>query len=248
MVGPQPPPCHPAAICRSCHDSLARLRANRRSNWNPMLEIAEFISPTPSRGGSVVTSFDYAQVTDELTEQGPISEDELWVNLDYFLDKVLPVAEQWNVKLAMHPDDPPLSPIRGVGRIMRSVENFQRLLDLVPSPVNGITLCQGNFTLMTDDLPSVIRHFGRQGKIFFLHFRDVRGTPEKFEETWHDAGQTDMLACMKAYRDIGFEGVLRPDHVPTVEGDSNENAGYSSFGRLYAIGYIRGLRQAVYGA
>jgi len=143
---------------------------------------------------------------------------------------------------------PPLSPIRGVGRIMRSVENFQRLLDLVPSPVNGITLCQGNFTLMTDDLPSVIRHFGRQGKIFFLHFRDVRGTPEKFEETWHDAGQTDMLACMKAYRDIGFEGVLRPDHVPTVEGDSNENAGYSSFGRLYAIGYIRGLRQAVYGA
>ena len=204
---------------------------------------------TPSRGGSVVTSFDNALMQNAPpTDHGPISEDELWHNLEYFLHKVIPVAEQWNVKLAMHPDDPPLSPIRGVGRIMRSVENFQRLLDLVPSPVNGITLCQGNFTLMTDDLPSVIRHFGRQGKIFFLHFRDVRGTPEKFEETWHDAGQTDMLACMKAYRDIGFEGVLRPDHVPTVEGDSNENAGYSSFGRLYAIGYIRGLRQAVYGA
>jgi len=202
---------------------------------------------TPSRGGSVVTSFDNALMQNAPpTEQGPISEDELWHNLEYFLHKVIPVAEQWNVKLAMHPDDPPLSPIRGVGRIMRSVENFQRLLDLVRSPVNGITLCQGNFTLMTDDLPSVIRHFGRQRKIFFLHFRDVRGTPEKFEETWHDAGQTDMLACMKAYRDIGFEGVLRPDHVPTVEGDSNEHAGYSSFGRLYAIGYIRGLRQAVY--
>jgi mannonate dehydratase len=204
---------------------------------------------TPSRGGSVVTSFDNALMQNAPpTDHGPISEDELWHNLEYFLHKVIPVAEQWNVKLAMHPDDPPLSPIRGVGRIMRSVENFQRLLDLVPSPVNGITLCQGNFTLMTDDLPSVIRHFGQQRKIFFLHFRDVRGTPEKFEETWHDAGQTDMLACMKAYRDIGFEGVLRPDHVPTVEGDSNENAGYSSFGRLYAIGYIRGLRQAVYGA
>jgi mannonate dehydratase len=204
---------------------------------------------TPSRGGSVVTSFDNALMQNAPpTEHGPISEDELWHNLEYFLHKVIPVAEKWNVKLAMHPDDPPLSPIRGVGRIMRSVENFQRLLDLAPSPVNGITLCQGNFTLMTDDLPSVIRHFGRQGKIFFLHFRDVRGTPEKFEETWHDAGQTDMLACMKAYHDIGFEGVLRPDHVPTVEGDSNENAGYSSFGRLYAIGYIRGLRQSVYGA
>lgn len=129
---------------------------------------------------------------------------------------------------------------------MRSVDNFQRLLDLVPSPMNGITLCQGNFTLMTDDLPAVIRHFGHQGKIFFVHFRDVRGTPEKFRETWHDDGQTDMLACLKAYRDIGFDGVLRPDHVPTVEGDNNEQAGYSSFGRLYAIGYIRGLQQAVY--
>jgi len=202
---------------------------------------------TISRGGSVVTSFDNALMKDAPpTENGPISEEKLWETLEYFLEKVLPVAEKWNVKLAMHPDDPPLSPIRGVGRIMRSVENYQRLLDIVPSPMNGITLCQGNFTLMTDDLPSVIRHFGKQNKIFFVHFRDVRGTPEKFEETWHDEGKTNMLACIQAYKDVNFDGVLRPDHVPTVEGDSNENAGYSSFGRLYAIGYIRGLRQAVY--
>jgi mannonate dehydratase len=200
-----------------------------------------------SRGGSVVTSFDNSLMKDApATENGPISEEKLWETLEHFLKIVVPVAEKWNVKLAMHPDDPPLSPIRGVGRIMRSVENYQRLLDLVPSPMNGITLCQGNFTLMTDDLPGTIRKFGRQNKIFFVHFRDVRGTPEKFEETWHDEGKTDMLACMQAYKDINFEGVLRPDHVPTVEGDSNENAGYSSFGRLYAIGYIRGLRQAVY--
>jgi len=202
---------------------------------------------TTSRGGSVVTSYDNSLMKDAPpTENGPLSEEKLWETLEYFLKKVLPVAEKWNVKLAMHPDDPPLSPIRGVGRIMRSVENYQRLLDLVPSPMNGITMCQGNFTLMTNDLPGVIRNFGRQNKIFFIHFRDVRGTPEKFEETWHDEGKTDMLACMQAYKDIKFEGVLRPDHVPTVEGDSNENAGYSSFGRLYAIGYIRGLRQAVY--
>jgi mannonate dehydratase len=202
---------------------------------------------TPSRGDSLVTSFDYALLKDAPpTELGPISEEQLWENLEYFLRKVIPVAEKANVKLAMHPDDPPLSPIRGVARIMSSVENFQRLIDMIPSPMNGITMCQGNFTLMTDDLPSVIRHFGRQNKIFFVHFRDVRGTREKFEETWHDDGKTDMLACMKAYKEIGFDGVLRPDHVPTVEGDSNTNAGYSSFGRLYAIGYIRGLREAVY--
>jgi mannonate dehydratase len=101
---------------------------------------------------------------------------------------------------------------------------------------------------MTDDLPSVIRRFGQQRKIFFVHGRDVRGTPDKFVETWHDDGQTNMLACMQAYKDIDFDGVLRPDHVPTVEGDTNEDAGYSSFGRLYAIGYIRGLQHAVYGA
>jgi len=200
---------------------------------------------TPSRGGSVVTSFDRRDLPPGEVEAGPVTEDELWTNLEYFLDRVLPVAEKAGVKLSMHPDDPPLSPIRGVGRIMRSLDNYRRLVEMRPSPMNTITLCQGNFTLMTDDLPAAIRGFG--DKISFVHFRDVSGTPEKFHETWHDAGKTDMLACMKAYRDIGFNGVLRPDHVPTVEGDSNENAGYSAFGRLYAIGYIRGLREAVYG-
>lgn len=200
---------------------------------------------TPSRGGSVVTSFDVNDVPADLAKGPPISEEELWVNLEYFLKRVLPVAEKAGVKLSMHPDDPPITPIRGVSRIMRTIPNYQRLVELVPSPMNTITLCQGNFTLMTDDLPREIRKFGK--KISFVHFRDVEGVPTKFRETWHDAGKTDMLACMKAYKDIGFEGVLRPDHVPTVEGDSNEHAGYSAFGRLYAIGYIRGLHEAVYG-
>jgi mannonate dehydratase len=201
----------------------------------------------PSRGGSLVSGFDLAKLADAPpTELGPLSEETLWENLAYFLRRVVPVAEQAGVRLAMHPDDPPLSPIRGVGRIMRSVENFQRLLDLVPSPVNGITMCQGNFALMTSDVPAAIRHFGRQEKIFFVHLRDVRGTVENFVETWHDEGQTDFLACLEAYKEIGFDGVLRPDHVPTVAGDSNTQPGYSAYGRLYAIGYIRGLRDAVY--
>jgi mannonate dehydratase len=136
--------------------------------------------------------------------------------------------------------------LRGVGRILTSVDNFQRVIDTVPSDCNTITLCQGNFTLMTDDLPAVIRKFGAQNKISFVHFRDVIGDVTHFQEAWHDAGKTDMRACLEAYRDIGFEGVLRPDHVPTVEGDSNENAGYSAFGRLFAIGYIKGLREGVY--
>ncbi|MEZ4666834.1 MAG: mannonate dehydratase [Anaerolineae bacterium] len=215
--------------------------------WMPVFNWMRTSTTVPARGGAMVTGYDHSLMKQApLTEYGEVSEEQLWENLHYFLEKVIPVAEAANVKLAMHPDDPPLSPIRGLGRIMRSVENFQRLIDLIPSPVNGITLCQGNFTLMTDDLPGAIRKFGEQGKIFFVHFRDVRGTPEKFVETFHDNGQTDMLACMKAYRDIGFEGVCRPDHVPTMEGDSNEQAGYSSIGRLFAIGYLKGLRQAVY--
>jgi mannonate dehydratase len=215
--------------------------------WMPVFNWLRTSTTVPARGGALATGFDNDLMRNApLTEYGIVTEERLWENLEYFLKVVVPVAEKANVQLAMHPDDPPLSPIRGLGRIMRSIENYQRLLDLVLSPVNGIALCQGNFTLMTDDLPGVIRRFGRQQKVFFVHFRDVRGTPEKYVETFHDDGQTDMLACMQAYRDIGFEGVLRPDHVPTMEGDSNDNPSYSSIGRLFAIGYVKGLRQAVY--
>jgi len=215
--------------------------------WMPVFNWLRTSTTIPSRGGALVTGYDHALMKNApLTEYGLVTEQQLWDNLKYFLERVVPVAEKVGVKLAMHPDDPPLSPIRGLGRIMRSVENYQKLLELVPSPANGITLCQGNFALMTDDLPSVIRHFGEQGKIFFVHLRDVRGTAEHFVETFHDDGKTDLLACMRAYREIGFDGVCRPDHVPTMEGDSNEHAGYSSIGRLFAIGYLKGLRQAVY--
>jgi mannonate dehydratase len=216
--------------------------------WMPVLNWTRTSTTAPARGGALATGFDNDLMRlAPLTDYGAVSEEQLWQGLAYFLDAVLPVAEEANVQLAMHPDDPPLSPIRGLGRIMRSLENYQRLLDMRPSPMNGIAFCQGNFALMTGDVPAAIRHFGQQGKIFFVHFRDVRGTAEKFVETFHDDGQTDMLACMRAYRDIGFEGVLRPDHVPTMEGDSNDRPSYSSIGRLFAIGYVKGLREAVYG-
>jgi mannonate dehydratase len=127
---------------------------------------------------------------------------------------------------------------------MSSVESFDRLLELSPSGANALTFCQGNFTLMTDDVPSLIRRFG--SRIAFVHFRDVRGTPERFVETFHDDGQTDMFACMRAYRDINFGGVIRVDHVPTLEGDVAAVAGYSHQGRLHAIGYMAGLRDAVH--
>lgn len=217
--------------------------------WMPVFNWMRTSTTTHARGGALATAFDASLMQNApLTEYGIVTEDTLWTNLEYFLKIIVPVAEEAGVQLAMHPDDPPLSPIRGLARIMSSIENYQRLVDLIPSPVNGIALCQGNFTLMTDDLPEVIRHFGRLGKIFFVHFRDVRGTKEKFVETFHDEGKTDMYACMQAYREIGYEGVCRPDHVPTMEGDNNDHPSYSNIGRLFAIGYLKGLREAVYHA
>lgn len=214
--------------------------------WMPVFGWTRTSTTTSVRGGALATSYDHSFMEKApLTDYGIITEEMLWKNLDYFLKAVVPEAEKAGVKLAMHPDDPPISPIRGVARIMRSVEHFQKLLDMYPSKVNGIALCQGNFALMTDDLPAVIRTFGKQGKIFFVHFRNVQGTPYKFTETFHDDGMIDMYECMKAYYEVGFAGTMRPDHVPTMEGDSNDNPAYSSIGRLFALGYMKGLLEAV---
>lgn len=199
-----------------------------------------------SRGEALVSGFD-----NDLVKDGPpayeeeVTEERLWDSLDYFLKAVVPVAEEAGVRLAMHPDDPPMSPVRGVGRIMTSVDNFQRLIDLYPSPNNGITFCQGNFAAMGADIPAAIRQFGEQDRIFFVHFRDVHGTVPKFVESFHDDGDNDMVAAMRAYVDVGFDGPMRPDHTPTLEGENNDFPGYMLYGRLHAIGYMKGLLQAV---
>ena len=115
----------------------------------------------------------------------------------------MPVAEQSGVFLAMHPDDPPLPEFQGKARIMNSVENFERLVRLVPSAHNGICFCQGTFAARGVDIPATIRRLGPH--IRYVHFRDVRATgPDHFVETFHDNGPTDMAAAMRAYRDIGF--------------------------------------------
>jgi mannonate dehydratase len=216
------------------------------SMWMPILGVLRTGRANPTRGGALVSGYDHEQMRDQpLTEYGEVTEEEQWENLRWFLERTVPVAEQAGVKMAMHPDDPPISPIRGVARIISSVENYQRLVDLVPSPANGIAVCQGNFSLMTDDLPAVIRRFGKQGKIHFVHFRDVLGTPGRFVETFHDDGQTDLLECLRAYKEIGYEGVLRPDHYPKMGDESYPDE--LCLARLFAVGYIKGLREAVYG-
>ncbi len=214
-------------------------------NWMPVISWFRTDMAKPGRGGALVTAFDYEAIKDApVTKYGQVSKDTLWKNLEYFLKAVVPEAEKAGVKLAMHPDDPQVDSIKGISRIMTTVPNFDRLLNLYPSPNNGITMCQGNFSLMGVDIPKTVHHFGKE-KIHFVHFRNVRGGKFKFEETFHDEGQIDMYAAMKAYYEIGFKGPIRPDHVPTMATDSNANPGYSTLGILYAHGYIRGLMEAV---
>ena len=199
------------------------------------------------RGGALVSSYRHALMQRApLTQYGEVSEERLWQNFEYFLKRVLPVAEGAGVKLALHPDDPPISSIRGIARIMRSAAAFRRVIELAPSPNNGLTFCQGNFAAMRDvpDVPATIREFGAREKIFFAHFRDVSSKVPDFDEVFHDEGPTDMLACMRAYRDIGFTGPVRPDHAPTLEGESNEHPGYMLLGKIYAVGYMQGLIEA----
>lgn len=197
----------------------------------------------PGRGGSLVTAFDAADLADLPAHSEEISEERMWANYAYFLDAVLPVAEETGVNLAVHPDDPPLSPYRGVARILRTPDAIERALSLSSSPAHGLTFCQGTFATMGADIPSAIRRFA--DRIRFVHFRDIQGDATSFRETWHDEGMTDMRAAMREYADIGFDGPMRSDHVPTLDGEPNHHPGYETLGRLYAVGYLRGLTEGV---
>jgi mannonate dehydratase len=218
-------------------------------NWHAITGWSRTAADVLLRGGAVSTRFSEQEMRrwPPVLEPGEVAAEDLWAAFAYFLEAVIPVAEEAGVRLGLHPDDPPIAEVRGVPRIMNSIESFERVLATDASPCNGITLCQGNFTLMTDDLPSVIRRFGTEGRIAFVHFRDVAGHARDFAETFHDEGPTDMWACMRAYAEVGFEGPLRPDHVPALEGERNASFGYETLGRLFAVGYIAGLREAAYG-
>jgi len=196
------------------------------------------------RGGAGLTSFDYDLVRDApLTEDGEIPAEEIHRLHVEFLRAAVPVAEQYNVRLAVHPDDPPAPVLRGIGRTLISVPTYQRILDAVPSPMNGLEFCQGTVTEFADvggaRVPEVIRHFGRQGKIFFAHFRNVRGRFPRFDETFQDDGDTDQFEAIKAYLEVGFQGPIRPDHSPAIAGDYNGHVGMA-----FSVGYLRGLIQA----
>ena len=201
----------------------------------------------PARGGALTSEFDNRVARAQgLTQWGEVSEEKMCANIEYFLKGVIPVAEKFNVQMALHPDDPPLSPLRGIGRIVSSAANYRRIMNIVPSPVNGITFCQANFMAMGEDIAALAREWCAQKKIFFIHFRDIQGKGEYFRETFHDNGPTDMARMLQVYSECGFNGPIRPDHAPTLDGEANDRPGYAVEGKILAFGYMKGIMDALH--
>ena len=205
-------------------------------NWMAHIGWLRTRNDIPERGGARVTGFD---IRDFKPTDAAITEEELWENYRYFLDAVLPHCEKYGIKLALHPDDPPRK-LGKVCRIMSSYENIcKAIYEIHPSPNLGVTMCQANYYIMGEDLNKVIPELAE--KIFFVHFRNTTGDIDCFRETFHDNGELDMAALIKLYRQCGVDVPVRVDHVPTLVGESMENQGYDALGRLFAIGYLKGL-------
>lgn len=197
-------------------------------------------SDLPERGGAHVTGFD---LKDYKPTCAMITEKELWDNYSYFIKAVLPHAEKHNIRLALHPDDPPLPRLGDVSRIMISYENIRKAVrEIADSPNLGVTFCQACYAMMGEDLFKIIPEF--KDKIFFIHFRNAVGCKTCFRETFHDNGSLPMAKLMKLYHDCGLNVPIRVDHVPTMAGETSVNAGYDAIGRLYAIGYLRGILES----
>ena len=200
-------------------------------------------SDFPERGGAKVTAFN---ISDFKPIQERITSAQLWENYTYFIKAVVPEAEKYGIRLALHPDDPPLPRLGDVERILISAENIRRAVyDICPSPSLGITMCQANYFMMGEDLKKVVEKF--KDRIFFIHFRNTTGHPLSFRETFHDNGDIDMADLMKTYVANGIDVPIRVDHVPTLAGESSTLAGYDALGRLFAIGYLKGILDAVAG-
>jgi mannonate dehydratase len=203
-------------------------------------------APTQGRGSATYITFDYDEYQKKppTPVTPPISEEKMWDNITYFLKAMVPAAEQSGVRMALHPDDPPvphgIPPLAGAAHIASNFDQFHRIFGIVPSPSNGMLFCQGCVTEMQGvDVYDAIRQMGTIDKIVMVHFRNVHGSFPRFQETFVDNGDVDMYRAMQAYRDVGFKGPFSLDHSPVFPGAQIAN-------QAFVIGYLRALIQSVY--
>lgn len=222
-------------------------------NFMPQVSVDAMVVRTAmdrhTRGGALTSGFRLADVTEQtLPHTEPaIPRAQMWDNLERFLRDVIPVAEAAGVRMALHPDDPPLPDLCGLQRIVGSVDDFDWVLGLSDSPANSVTMCFGCFAEAGHDIPALIRRWA--GRIGFVHVRDIRGSWDDFIETFPDDGQNDMLAAFEALAQAGYAGPLRSDHAPLLATDEGRNTdeahdGYAMSGHIFAMGYLRGLAEA----
>lgn len=200
------------------------------------------------RGGVSYSTFDYDYFSQNRPEQyhPPVSEETMWANMETFLQAVIPVAEKAGVRMALHPDDPPVpEPLGGIAQICSSLAQFRRtLFEIEPGVNNGMLFCQGCMTeLLGEGVYDAIAEMASNNKIVWVHFRNVRGQLPRFVEVFMDEGDVDMKRAMAVYRDNGFNGPFMMDHTPRFA-----HSAYTQLhGKAYAIGYIRALIDDVYG-
>lgn len=182
-----------------------------------------------------------------LTRAGIIDSETFWERIHYFLDRVVPVAAEYKIKIACHPQDPgvPSSGYRGVDRVLGTVQGLKDFVMYRENPYHGLNFCQGTISEdlanPADEIFDVIRWFGIRRKIFNVHFRNIRGGRDDFVETFPDDGDVDFVKALQVYKEVGYDGMIQPDHVPVVPGDpASRDEGFA-----FAYGYIRALIQAV---
>jgi mannonate dehydratase len=203
---------------------------------------------TPGRGGSRYSTWRLAEAKEDppLTAAGVVSADTSWERITYFLERVVPAATEQKVRLACHPHDPGVPPkgFRGVAQVLGTVEGLKRFVDIAPSPYHGLNLCLGSTAEMLQDpkteIHDVIRYFGERKKIFNIHFRNIRGRRDDFQEVFPDEGDMDMPAVMRTLKAVGYQYMVMPDHMPHHEDDPRQDQAFA-----FGYGYIKALIQAV---
>lgn len=203
---------------------------------------------TPGRGDAMYSTWKLSDAHPQkpLTIAGPVSGDQFWERITYFLDRVVPVANEYKIRLACHPQDPGVPPAgyQGVNRVLGTVDGLKRFVQIQESPYHGLNFCQGTVSEMLQDpgrqIYDVIRYFGYRGKIFNVHFRNIRGRRDDFIEVYPDEGDVDFVKAIQVYKEVDYRYMLMPDHVPAAASDPG---GLQSF--AYCYGYIRALIQSV---
>ncbi|NWG12683.1 MAG: mannonate dehydratase [Acidobacteria bacterium] len=202
---------------------------------------------TPGRGGTRLSTWNLAEAAAQawkMTRAGRVTAEIFWERIAYFLERVIPVADEYRIRMACHPHDPGVPPgFSGVDRVLGTVEGLKKFVSINESPYHGLNFCQGTVSEMLEnpaaEIYDVIRYFGSRKKIFNVHFRNIRGRRDSFQETYPDEGDIDMVRALRAYRDVGYAHMLMPDHVPR---HSDDPEGLQAFAFCY--GYIRALMQA----